>query len=65
MNVSPDDMSRILRGARLCPDSHRDWYFAYCAERIKFFREPIPQIVTDALRRLGQTNSSSKPRRKT
>jgi hypothetical protein len=63
LDIAPDDLARILRGARLCPDSHRDWYFSYVAERLKFFREPVNQIVAEALKRLGQTNSS-KTRRK-
>jgi hypothetical protein len=56
MNLDPDDLARILRGARKCGDNHRDEYFRYVAERLKFFNEPLPQIIDAALKR-GQIHS--------
>jgi hypothetical protein len=61
LDLGPDDIARILRGARKCPDSHRDAYFAYCAERLKYYREPLDQITADAVQRFG---TSKRPRRR-
>ena len=63
MELAPDDMARILRGARKCGDSSRDQYFMYVAGRLKYFNEPLDQAIADAVSRFG-TNPSKRPRRR-
>jgi hypothetical protein len=62
LNLAPDDLARVLRGARKCPDNTRDAYFRYVAERLKYYREPLTQITADAVQRFG-TAPSKRPRR--
>jgi hypothetical protein len=64
MNVSPDDMAKILAAARRCGDDSRDQFFAHVATHIKHFREePLSKIVNDAVRRFGtKTNPSKRPK---
>jgi hypothetical protein len=65
MNPGPDDMARILRGARKCPDSSRDDYFQYVAERLKYFSEPLDQITADAVQLFGEAQTQTPTQTKT
>jgi hypothetical protein len=63
LDLAPDDLARVLRGARKCGDNHRDEYFRYVAERIKYFNEPLDPITAEAVQRFG-TAPSKRPRRR-
>jgi hypothetical protein len=62
MNLDPDQMAAILRGARKCPDNTRDAFFAHVAERLRFFSEPLTVTIAEAVKRFG-TAPSKRPRR--